>query len=283
MSMDAIEQFRDAMQSAGLNPPGVIEADGHLHRFKVDGDHNPNCWYVFYPDGVPSGAYGCWKRAISVTWSTKNGDTFTESERTEWKRRMDDTRRQREAGAARRRAEAREKAASIWKSSQPVDLHHYLTRKRVKAFGIRQSRGALVIPLRDTAGEIHSLQFIGAGGDKRFLTGGAITGHYFAMGRYQGTLCIAEGYATAATVHQATGHAVAVAFNARNLKPVALALRRKFPGAKLILCADNDRFTPGNPGVTKAREAALAVQGLLAVPKFDDIGPYDYYREGSHG
>lgn len=189
-----------------------------------------------------------------------------------------------EAEIASECAEAAKKAAAIWKSSQCVGLHHYLTRKRVEAFGIRQSRGALVIPLRDTAGEIHGLQFIDAEGNKRFLTGGAITGHYFAIGRYQGTLCIAEGYATAATVHQATGHAVAVAFNAGNLKPVALALRSKFPDAKLILCADNDRFTPGNPGVTKAREAALAVGGLLSVPRFSDVGPFDYYMEGErHG
>jgi len=75
---------------------------------------------------------------------------------------------------------------------------------------------------------------------------------------------------------------VAVAFNAGNLKPVALALRGKFPDAKIILCADNDRFTPGNPGVTKARKAALAVGGRLLVPRFDDIGPYDHYKEGRH-
>jgi putative DNA primase/helicase len=72
-----------------------------------------------------------------------------------------------------------------------------------------------------------------------------------------------------------------VAFNAGNLKPVALALRKKFPEAKIILCADNDRFTPGNPGVSKAREAALEVNGRLYVPRFEDLGPHDFYREGS--
>jgi putative DNA primase/helicase len=170
---------------------------------------------------------------------------------------------------------------SIWWLSQPVELHPYLTRKRVKAFGIRQYRSALVIPLRDTSGVIHSLQFIDAEGDKRFLAGGAISSHYHAIGQHSGTLCIAEGYATAATIHQATRHAVAVAFNAGNLKPMALALRKKFPEAKLIICADNDRYTPGNPGVAKARAAAMAVNGCLVVPRFDDLGPFDYYREGS--
>ena len=105
-------------------------------------------------------------------------------------------------------------------------------------------------------------------------------GCYFSIGRPNGTICVCEGFASGASIREATGHAVAVAFSAGNLTSVASALRMKFTKAKIILCADNDRFTVGNPGVTKAREAALAAHGYLAVPRFDDIGPYDYYREG---
>jgi hypothetical protein len=112
------------------------------------------------------------------------------------------------------------------------------------------------------------LQFIGGEGDKRFLTCGRVRGCYFAIGEPDGSLCIAEGFATAASIHEATGCAVAVAFNAGNLLPVALALRAKFPALRLIVCADDDATTPGNPGLTKAREAAHAVGGLLTVPDF---------------
>ena len=87
------------------------------------------------------------------------------------------------------------------------------------------------------------------------------------------TLLICEGYATGATLHESTGHAVAVAFNAGNLKPVAMALRDRYPDFRLILAADNDRHTPGNPGLTKANEAALVVGGLVAAPEFDDDEP----------
>ena len=76
--------------------------------------------------------------------------------------------------------------------------------------------------------------------------------------------------ATAATIHEATGQPVAVCFDAGNLKPVAEALRAKFPDIKLIICADNDRFADGNPGVTKATAAAQAVGGLVVVPQFPD-------------
>ena len=79
---------------------------------------------------------------------------------------------------------------------------------------------------------------------------------------------IAEGFATGASIHEATGHAVAVAFNAGNLKAVAQALRAKFPTLRLIVAADDDWKTDDNPGMTKAREATKAIGGLLAVPRF---------------
>ncbi|MDS4015696.1 MAG: DUF3987 domain-containing protein [Candidatus Accumulibacter sp.] len=117
---------------------------------------------------------------------------------------------------------------------------------------------------------MHSLQFIGADGDKRFLTGGRVTGCYFRIGNVQGAaaLCVAEGFATGASIHEATGYPVAVAFNAGNLPAIAQAMRAKFPDLPVILCADDDYRTEGNPGMTKATEAVRAVGGLLAVPDF---------------
>ena len=82
------------------------------------------------------------------------------------------------------------------------------------------------------------------------------------------SLLIAEGVATAATLYQATSCAVAACFSCGNMEAVARALRQKFPGVRMTVCADNDVNTPGNPGVTHARAAAKAVGGYLAVPKF---------------
>lgn len=131
-------------------------------------------------------------------------------------------------------------------------------------------RESLVLPIRDTAGATHSLQIIGADGGKRYLTGGRIRGCYFGVGKPDEVLCIAEGFATGASIHEAKGYAVAVAFDAGNLQPAAKALREKFPDLRLILCADDDCRTEGNPGITKAKEAAQAVGRLLALP---DFGP----------
>jgi putative DNA primase/helicase len=95
----------------------------------------------------------------------------------------------------------------------------------------------------------------------------------FPIGKPDGLLYIAEGYATGASIHEATGYAVAVAFNAGNMVAVARTMRSKFPNLRLILCADDDTGTPGNPGLVKAREAAQAVGGSLAVPDFGNSRP----------
>ena len=108
-----------------------------------------------------------------------------------------------------------------------------------------------------------------ADGRKTFLTGGRKRGCYYAIGRPVDALCIAEGYATAATIHEATGQATACAFDAGNLEPVARALRGKFPRSRITVCADNDAGTQGNPGVRYAEAAARAVRGFLAVPSFE--------------
>jgi putative DNA primase/helicase len=70
-------------------------------------------------------------------------------------------------------------------------------------------------------------------------------------------------------VHEATGYQTIVAFDAGNLLSVALVIRAKHPRAKIVICADNDVETPGNPGVTAATRAAKAIRGLLAVPTFE--------------
>ncbi len=268
---DAAQQFRDVIQAAGLTPPETIEADGRLRRFSSNGKRGDLAgWYLLFSDGIPAGCFGDWRTGFTQTWRADIGRTLTPAEEAAHRARVEAMRREREADEARRKTEAKTRAASIWRTATPApDNYAYLTRKGIKPHGARVHQGKLVIPMR-ADGVLHSLQFIGPDGDKRFLTGGRVAGCYFSIGNPQGAaaLCIGEGFATAATIHEATGFPTAAAFNAGNLLAVARALREKFPGLPLVLCADDDRHTPGNPGLTKATEAARAVGGLLAVPQF---------------
>ncbi len=267
-----VEQFKSAIAAAGLPAPEVIHGDGKLYRFSTNGKRmDQSGWYVLHDDGdVPAGAFGCWRSGLSQTWCSKDTQVMTQVEHSAHQQRMQAIAQQREADKAQRQHDAATTATARWAAAVPAPVDHpYLVRKCIQSHGIKAEVEALLIPLRDTAGTLHSLQAIVPEGHKRFQPGGRIKGCYFAIGNPKGVLAIAEGVATGASIHQATGHAVACAMNAGNLLDVALALHAKYPALRLILAADDDWKTDGNPGMTKAREAAQAVGALLALPRFD--------------
>ncbi len=267
---DAIQQFRDALARRGIVPPADVLADGFIHRCDAEGQGGKgDAAYLLHVDGIPAGGFENWRDGLGwQNWRGDAGRPPTPAEEAAYRARIETVRQEREVEEAKRKAEAREKAGQLWAEAHPCTGHAYLTRKGIAAHGARLYRQSLVLPIRDTAGTLHSLQFIGADGGKRYLGGGRIRGCYYGIGKPDGLLCIAEGFATGASIHEATGYAVAVAFDAGNLQPAAQALREKFPSLRLILCADDDYRTEGNPGLSKAREAALAVGGFLAVPDF---------------
>ena len=273
---DAIDEFRAAIQSAGLSPPDTIEPDGKLHRFASNGMRGDDAgWYALHDDGIPAGSFGDWRSGQSHTWRADLGRPHTPEDEAAHRAKVEAMMRERDAEREREQAEAAIKAAAIWEAAKPAPNDHpYLVRKGIKPSGARVHNDALVIAMR-SGGDIRSLQFIGPDGDKRFLTGGRVAGGYFSMGTPKGAaaLCIVEGFATGATIHEATGYPVAVAFNAGNLGPVAKAMRDRFAELPLIICADDDVATEGNPGITKATEAARAVGGLVAIPNFGTDRP----------
>jgi putative DNA primase/helicase len=126
------------------------------------------------------------------------------------------------------------------------------------------------VPLRDISGDLLSLQLINSAGEKRYLKDGRTFACFALVGEQaisaHGDLYIAEGWATAATVYKSLQIPVVAAMNAGNLKPVAQAIRGKFPGLAIVIAADNDWKTLGNPGLVKARQAAAAVGACVTCP-----------------
>jgi putative DNA primase/helicase len=264
-----IYQFRQTIESAGLTPPAEIYDDGKLHRFSTNGKRGDDSgWYVLHSDGIPSGSFGCWRSGFQSAWCATNEHDLTGAERQAMLERAQAMKRQREQERAQRQNKARETAAAWLAQSAPATQHPYLTAKSIKPYGARLHGDRLLIPMQDTGGILHSVQIIAPNGEKLFLSRGRVEGCYFSIGKPDGLLIVCEGFATGASIHEATGHAIAVAFNAGNLQPVAAALHAKFPTLNIMIASDDDHRTDGNPGLTKARAAALAVSGLLAVPIF---------------
>lgn len=257
------------MTAAGIEYCGPILPDGKLHRFKANRDHHRNSWYILFLGPPPAGAFGCWKHGIKETWHDKS-HTSSQLELQRIRKQQRESKAKLKAVATAREKKAREIATWILKRAKPVATHPYLERKRVKSNGeLRQYHSVLVLPLRDLNGDLHSLQFIGADGSKRFLTGGRLSSCFFTLAhKPTGPVCICEGYATGASIHEATGYSVVCAMNCGNLRNVANAIRELWPQREILLAADNDQFTDGNPGLTNAIAAAKAIGARLAVPQF---------------
>lgn len=267
----SVEHFIDTIRSAtGGAPAYEAVIPGKRIRFATsDRRGDTSGWCKLFEDGE-GGVFGCWRQGISETWQSNRKRTPEELDA--FLVRVQQAKEEAATQEALLRAACRKKSAQLWDKGRDADQQHpYLASKDIRPLGIRQLQDSLLVPLRDIQGVLHGLQFIFPDGKKRFLKGTAVTGCYHAIGKPDGTILIAEGYATGATLHEITGHAVACAFSAGNLKPVSEALHRKYPDTALIICADDDHLTEGNPGLTKATEAAIAVNGLLATPCFSEI------------
>jgi putative DNA primase/helicase len=266
---DLNDQFRQAIAAAGLTPPTEIIDDGVIHRFSTHGKpSHKNGWYMLHTDGIAAGAFGDWREGFTQNWCSKTDTSMTDAERLAHRERVSVMQRQRTDDLTQRQQLAATDALKRWTAATPCTQHDYLTRKGILAHGARIEGDKLLIHMRDTTGAVHSLQTIAPDGSKMFMSGGRVKGCYFGIGTPTETLIVCEGFATGASIHECTGHAVAVAFNAGNLEAVTVALRSKYPTLKIIIAADDDHQTPGNPGMTKALAAVRATGAYLAVPVF---------------
>ncbi len=270
------QNFRSAILDAGFEHVPPIQP-GKMHRFPGIGKKRSNkAAYAKLFDDCRGGVFGDWASGFTEAWQAGNQDDLTPQDKARFKREIEQAKRQREKEQRQQHQQAAIQAREKWDTAKPeTGTHKYLINKQIQAHGARTNGYQLLIPIRNIDGVLQSLQTIDPNGRKMFLAGGKVYGGMFAIGELKpdATICICEGFATGATIHEETRHPVVVAFNANNLKAVTRAISKKYPDADLIICADNDRQTQGNPGVIKATEAAQAVNAGLAIPKFPDNAP----------
>jgi phage/plasmid primase-like uncharacterized protein len=277
-AVNPLDACAGAMREAGIPCSDSICPDGKIHRYPTkENGHDKDGWYVLFDngDGFYAGAFGCWRSGVEETWTSKgNSKQLTDKEREQIQRAKQRAAEEREKA----QAEAARRAREIYESLPSVQDHPYLALKGIKPLGAYPPKagrdGRLVVPLYDMEGEFRSLQYIPPDGkNKKFLTDGQITGNFNVIDGDDQFIVIAEGYATAVSIHEATGSLVVAALNAGNLKPVAERFKKHHPSKKLIIAADNDRWSTHsdgrmNPGLIKAQEAAEAVDGQVVCPEF---------------
>ena len=175
-----------------------------------------------------------------------------------------------------------ESCEGYWENMSPVETHEYLTKKKVKSFGLKLFMDKLVIPAQDINGKIWSFQYISPNGSKHFRSGGRKNGCFYPLGDLQNssTIYICEGYATAATIYNNAicPSPAVVAFDAGNIYAVTEAIRKKYPDVEIVICADNDAYGEKNTGLIKAQNAAKCFNAKVVFPVFKDTStkPTDF-------
>jgi putative DNA primase/helicase len=301
------------LQAAGLLVDSLVV--GRLTRCKTTEDREKRGWYHLHElrldtgEDVIVGSFGIWTGNESNTQKVAlKRQAISREQATALRQRLAADKKQALAARAAEAERAAQRARKAWAKCLPDGDCEYLHRKGIGAHGVRFSpSGAMVIPMLDTSAKIHGLQIIRgkvkgearAGLEKEFWPAGlAKKGHFAHLGGVPaGVLLVAEGYATGASLFEATGLPVVAAFDAGNLGPVALQLRKRYKQARLLVCADDDStqkcrnadcrkpvWLPDGPecphcgqphgasnaGVSEASTAAMQVDGAWLAPAFAD-------------
>lgn len=275
-------QFREAMLDAGVTPPDEIILDGQLRRFRTDNKRTDRSgWYVGHADGICTMIFGDWRQGIEQTVKADMGRKFTVAEEMAHVARVTAAKAARDAERKRQNEAAASTVEVIWsEGAQASPEHPYLKRKGIQPHGAKiTGDGRLMVPLFDSDGVLASLQYIDAEGGKLYHPGGSVGGKFCIIGTLDvpGVLYVAEGYATAATIHEVSKRPVVVAYSASNLVPVTGTLRDLYGQQQdIVIVADNDASGVGQ----KYAEQACAKYGARMVMPSIAGDANDYVQAG---
>ena len=236
---EAASEMAAAMHLAGIIPledvtHRLAASIGTFVRFRCEGDRRGrrNGYAILFPDGE-GGTFGNWATQVRGSWRSRGHKTVWEPKDV---RAITNRRAAREAGRVRERETVATLAMQEWSSASTANpAHAYLKAKELTSFGIRQYGNVLLIPMWDARFRLRNVQRIAPDGAKRFMQGGQTNGLFWhhgvlTMGNQLTTfpMVIAEGFATAAAIHEATGYAVVAAMSGNNLEAVAVVMRQRF-------------------------------------------------------
>lgn len=278
------DEFKAALINIGAIVSGEHPImDGKPHRISTEGDKNGEKagFYVAHLDGIPAGYIKNNRTSAELNWKCK-GYILTDKQRAILKAEALEHQkiRQREL-EAKQKSTALKLQQKLTMLTEVVEPTPYMQAKGIQVhYGVYtdDEKKLTCIPAIDCEGTLWTVQYISEDGTKRFAKDSKKEGCFHVLGSMEKladapVIIIAEGYATAATIKEATElPAVVSAFDSGNLKAVAKALHEKYPQKPIIIAADDDKHLELsqaiNPGKEKAGEAADAVNGFIFLPTF---------------
>ena len=273
-------QLADAMRSAGIEPPHKLEIDGQLHRFSTKGrKRDDSGWYIAFPDEPVAGRFGCWRDQIDAVFKAEIGRDLSPAENMAILRRQSEAKAERDLARQRKAEVAASTVETIWRDAIAASPDHpYLKRKGINPHGARLTGdGRLIVPLYAADGDLASLQYI-SDDEKRYHPGGTTKSCSWTLGEVTpGPIFVAEGYATAATIHEISGRPCVIAYSANNLPEIVGQLRDIHGQTReIVIVADNDASGVGR---NKADEASAKHGGRIVMPPVEGDAN-DYHQSG---
>lgn len=265
------------------NKHGPCPICGGTDRFRCDDKQGKGTW-ICNQCGAGDGfelivKARCYSHAevlkeVGSILGLSSDSNVTDADRQKWREREEKLRLQAEAEERKSQEAAAKRAERLW-NGKAVDRDcPYLDRKQVKNHGCKiNGKGNLLVPLFDIEGKIWNMQEIHADGFKPYLPGGRVNDCFYIIGEILVTnqiVCIAEGYATGASIYEATGHTTVIAFQSGNIDKVGIAIRSKYPNLQLVYCADDDSATL-DAGLKAANKAVAATGGIIVLPDFKTV------------
>jgi len=317
----------DQLRGYGLLVENLEVDTDRVRRCKTeDNPREKSGWYWLSSISINGesyivGAYGIYvgndNGKQKITLQRSQTDNLSADQKKALVAQQHAARKKAEIERQRQQNKAATRAKNSWDKLTTTGSSPYLDAKQVKAFGIRfGDNGEVVIPMSNETNTIRGLQIILPTGHKRiekigrnkefFPAGLGMSGTWHLIGDHpRDILLITEGYATAASLHQATGYPVATLWSANNLLVGCKALHKKYPRANLLICADDDHLQScascgktttvtttecqhcgqphkkQNAGIICAQAASLTISAAWTIPVFanrltDKKGPTDF-------
>ena len=307
--IDVVEQINEFCNTNLIEDDLII--DGKIHRVRAGKSKAKSAWYVLFATQlakkeVINGSYGYWVGANSNSQTLKSSYvTQNHDERAKIKESRERIRKIAAQKAIDDAKTARRLIANVLKKRvSATGQSDYAKRKMINPVGalfplskgeiypgVSVDTSTLVLPIENFKGQKTAIQFIlkekiGSGKDAsdKFLwpQGCVKAGSFIRLGstvQNGQIVIICEGYATGASIHQATGYNVLCAIDVGNIREVAEKLRAYYPKCRIVIAADDDfqrwnskKTALENIGVLTADDVAKRINGYVVVPKFKDRG-----------
>lgn len=171
--------------------------------------------------------------------------------------------------------DSKHERSDIWLGADMARFFRELPKPKPDHIGfMKLGPGDLIIPLADEAGMVWSFQAINAQGTKLFPKFARKSGCFHWVGKADPMpiIALAEGYATAVSVYQATEWPTVMCVDIGNMAKVAAVIAELYPESRLIIAGDDDPKEDGtNPGRVAAEALGLELGITVAFPRMPEV------------